>query len=373
MPGARGEVAAEEDEEVEALGESIACPVCRHKLHKTDISDFTPPKDKNAPLPPEQAREAFNKINWDSQSDDDSDNESLPDLATALLKRKPVPKKEAVKKEAAPVKAELPAIPSFEDVGAPCEDEDLFALFKSLPVPKVAVKKERTNAGETWAQLIDGDAWQSSSKVDAMRVQLRAWREDHPEDKIIIFSQFVRALDLVEKICDLEGWNCLRYQGDMTVDQREATLRSFEDDPEVPIMLTSLKCGGVGLNLTGMLCSPALRLTIVANKVICMDLWWNWQIENQAIDRHVPNLILANNRAHRTGQKKPVDVARIIVKNSVEERILALQEQKKTLAATALGDEASGRIGRLTINELIGLFGTITRDREGNMKLETHA
>jgi SNF2 family DNA or RNA helicase len=58
------------------------------------------------------------------------------------------------------------------------------------------------------------------------------------------------------------------------------------------------------------------------------------------------------------------------VKNSVEERILALQEQKKTLAATALGDEASGRIGRLTINELLGLFGKITRDREGNMRVE---
>lgn len=84
----------------------------------------------------------------------------------------------------------------------------------------------------------------------------------------------------------------------------------------------------------------------------------------------LPRHTFPNDRAHRTGQKKPVDVKRIIVKNSVEERILALQEQKKTLAATALGDEASGRIGRLTINELLGLFGKITRDREGNMRVE---
>lgn len=256
MPGARGEVADEEDEEVEALGESIACPVCRHKLRKTDIAEFTPPKDKNAPIPPEEARESFKSINWESRSDDDSDNESLPDLATAFLRNKPPVKKEVVKKEPVPVKVELPPLPSLEDIGAPREDEDLFALFRSLPVPKVAVKKDRPNCTEKWTELLDGDYWQSSSKLDAMRDQLREWREAHSEDKVIIFSQFVRALDLVEKICDQEGWNCLRYQGDMTLDQREATLRSFEDDADVPFMLTSLKCGGVGLNLTGILCLP---------------------------------------------------------------------------------------------------------------------
>jgi Helicase conserved C-terminal domain/RING-type zinc-finger len=253
MPGARGEVASEDDEEVEALGESIACPVCRHKLERKDLGEFTPPKDKNAPIPPEEARESFRSINWESHSDDESDNESLPDLATTFLRKKPVAKKEAEKKETVPAKVELPPLPSLEDIGAPREDEDLFALFKSLPVPKVAVKKDRQNVSENWAELLDGDHWQSSSKLDAMRDQLREWRESHSEDKVIIFSQFVRALDLVEKICNEEGWNCLRYQGDMTLDQREATLRSFEDDPGFTFMLTSLKCGGVGLNLTSIL------------------------------------------------------------------------------------------------------------------------
>jgi hypothetical protein len=252
MPTARGEAANEEDEEVEALGESIACPVCRHKLHKTDIGKFTPPKDKNAPLDPEEAKESFKKIDWESHSDEDSDNESLPDLSTAFLKKKPVATKEVAKKVIVPAKPELPPLPSLEDIAAAHTDEDLFALFKSLPVPKVAVKKDRSNVPEKWANLLDGDYWQSSSKLDAMRDQLREWWEDHSEDKVIIFSQFVRALDLVEKICEMEGWNCLRYQGDMTLDQREATLRTFEDDPDVPFMLTSLKCGGVGLNLTGL-------------------------------------------------------------------------------------------------------------------------
>lgn len=61
---------------------------------------------------------------------------------------------------------------------------------------------------------------------------------------------------------------------------------------------------------------------------------------------------------------------RIIVKNSVEERILALQEKKKTLAAAALGDEPSGRIGRLSVRELVGLFGRVTRDEHGDMRVE---
>jgi SNF2 family DNA or RNA helicase len=72
----------------------------------------------------------------------------------------------------------------------------------------------------------------------------------------------------------------------MSLEQREASLRTFEEDGDVAVMLTSLKCGGVGLNLTG-LSLKCWGLILVANRVICLDLWWNWQIENQAIDRYV--------------------------------------------------------------------------------------
>ena len=82
------------------------------------------------------------------------------------------------------------------------------------------------------------------------------------------------------------------------------------------------------------------------------------------------NFAMSNVRAHRTGQTKDVAVARIIVKNSVEERILDLQEKKKTLAAAALGDDSNGRIGRLSLRELVGLFGTVTNDGAGNMRVE---
>jgi SNF2 family DNA or RNA helicase len=77
-------------------------------------------------------------------------------------------------------------------------------------------------------------------------------------------------------------------------------------------------------------------------------------------------LFLANNSAHRTGQKKPVEVTRIIVKDSVEERILTLQEHKKQISAAALGDNDAGRLGKLSLQDLIGLFGTVTT-RNGQM------
>jgi SNF2 family DNA or RNA helicase len=80
--------------------------------------------------------------------------------------------------------------------------------------------------------------------------------------------------------------------------------------------------------------------------------------------------IIANNRAHRTGQTKDVAVSRIIVKDSVEQRILELQEKKKILAAAALGDESEGRIGRLSVQELVGLFGRVTRDADGQLRVD---
>ena len=75
-------------------------------------------------------------------------------------------------------------------------------------------------------------------------------------------------------------------------------------------------------------------------------------------------------RAHRTGQTKPVSVSRLIVEGTVEERILELQESKKEIASTAMGDEESKRIKGLGIRQLLGLFGKISRDRDGNLRVD---
>lgn len=277
MPTARG-VTDEDEDEVEA-GESIACPVCRHKLSRQDIGAFTGPKPKEPKLTASEATELYESLTWDTLND--SDNESLPDIGSIFSKQSNV-KKEATTFAVTSATAQPEPAQAIDHD----DDEDLFEVFQNNPVPRVAPKKERRHMSEDWASILDARKLLPSAKLIALRQQIADWLESCPEDKIIIFSQFVRALDLVEKVCDEEGWPCIRYQGDMTLEQRESSLRTFEDDDDIPIMLTSLKCGGVGLNLTGMTLNAQMKLMVVANRVVCIDLWYNWQIENQAIDRY---------------------------------------------------------------------------------------
>jgi hypothetical protein len=246
MPNARGVPDGENEDDVEEVGESIACPVCRHKLTRENIGRFVAPGTKKE-LAPEEAREKYSKLVWEISSDDDSDNESLPDLATMF-------KKTVVKKEVTPPPTIVEPEPQPEPLVPfnPDEEEDLLEVFRNNPVPRQEIKRQHNNVSQHWADILDRDEPLSSMKLDALRDQLAEWRENHSEDKIIIFSQFVRGLDLVEKLCDEQGWKVTRYQGEMTLEQRETSLRTFEDDDEVMIMLTSLKCGGVGLNLTGI-------------------------------------------------------------------------------------------------------------------------
>jgi SNF2 family DNA or RNA helicase len=244
MPTARG--ITDDDDEVEEVGESIACPVCRHKLSRQDIGAFAAPKPKEEPkLTTAEATELYNGLTWDNL--DDSDNESLPDVGTIFSKQSNV-KKEA--KILPVISATIQSQP-VETIDLD-DDEDLFEVFRNNPVPRITVKKERPHMSEHWSTILDVRQLLPSAKLTALRQRVADWFENYPQDKIIIFSQFVRALDLVEKMCNEEGWSCIRYQGDMKLEQRESSLRTFEDDDDVPIMLTSLKCGGVGLNLTGM-------------------------------------------------------------------------------------------------------------------------
>ena len=105
----------------------------------------------------------------------------------------------------------------------------------------------------------------------------------------------------------------------------------FQDPAGPPVLLASLKAGGTGLNLTA------------ADHVFLLDPWWNPAAEDQAADR-----------AHRMGQDRPVIVYRMVARNTVEERILALQEKKRALADVALG-EASGAAA-ITREELLALL-----------------
>lgn len=175
--------------------------------------------------------------------------------------------------------------------------------------------------------------WLPSAKVTECCRILQTIQESG--DKTIVFSQFTFLLDLLEIPIKYElGIKYCRYDGGMTRQQRDAAAQDFQDsNSRTKIMLISLKAGNAGLNLTA------------ANHVVIMDPFWNPYIENQAVDR-----------AHRIGQQKPVKVHRLLVKETVEDRIIALQEQKRQFVDAALDEGESKQLGRLSLQDLQYLF-----------------
>ncbi|CAD5192205.1 unnamed protein product [Musa acuminata subsp. malaccensis] len=152
--------------------------------------------------------------------------------------------------------------------------------------------------------------------------------------KAIVFSQWTSMLDLLELSLNECLMQSRRLDGTMSLMLRDKAVKDFNTDPEVTVMLMSLKAGSLGLNM------------VAACHVILLDLWWNPTTEDQAVDR-----------AHRIGQTRPVTVSRITIKDTVEDRILALQEEKRKMVSTAFGeDQTSSHATRLTVEDLRRLF-----------------
>jgi superfamily II DNA or RNA helicase len=148
--------------------------------------------------------------------------------------------------------------------------------------------------------------------------------------RILLFSQFTSMLDLMKPPLAAAGIGFVELRGDTR--DRAAPVERFQAG-EVPLFLISLKAGGRGLNLTA------------ADTVIQYDPWWNPAVEDQASDR-----------AHRIGQTKSVFVYKLIAADTVEERIVALQERKAALAGIAFGDEAAG-VSAIEAEDIEFLFG----------------
>jgi superfamily II DNA or RNA helicase len=149
--------------------------------------------------------------------------------------------------------------------------------------------------------------------------------------RILLFSQFTSMLDLMKPALDQAGIPYVELRGDTT--DRAEPVRSFEAG-DVPLFLISLKAGGRGLNLTS------------ADTVIHYDPWWNPAVEDQASDR-----------AHRIGQTKSVFVYKLIAADTVEERIVALQERKAALATLALSGEDGVALPAMDAEDIDYLFG----------------
>ncbi|MES1906760.1 MAG: hypothetical protein MHM6MM_000004 [Cercozoa sp. M6MM] len=155
--------------------------------------------------------------------------------------------------------------------------------------------------------------------------------------KCVVFSQWTKMLDLVETCLSTAGIRSVRLDGSMKKPVRDRALRTFAQDPSVKVFLLSLKAGNLGLNL------------VAANRVFILDPWWNPATEDQAVDR-----------VHRLGQKLPVTVTRFVVAETVEEKILLLQEKKRRLIE---GTAALATILLLTCPISVGAFGQLSKEQ----------
>ena len=249
-PQARGQVDGDEDIEVEEVGLKIACPSCRAKVRRVDLKQYIPPMQRKTPkVDDETAIAVFRTLQEKGFDEYESDEESLPDIAVALRQRASI-KADPVKREATvPLRRDTPASRQIIEIDE--DADDIFDIFREDPVSLEDTAQNQTRKmPEHWANLVYKQQWVPSTKLTALRDQLEVWRQEAGTDKVIIFSNFVMALDLVERVCEMENWKCCRYHGEMKIDEREETIESFEEDEELQIMLTSIKCGGVGLNLT---------------------------------------------------------------------------------------------------------------------------
>ncbi|KAM4062860.1 putative ATP-dependent helicase [Hirsutella rhossiliensis] len=170
----------------------------------------------------------------------------------------------------------------------------------------------------------------ASAKIREITRLLQAEAHEH---KFIVFSQFTSMLDLVEPFLHKERFRFRRYDGSMKNDEREESLRRLREDKSVRVLLCSLKCGSLGLNLTA------------ATRVIIVEPFWNPFVEEQAIDR-----------VHRLNQTVDVTVYKLTVSETVEERIIDLQEKKRLLAEQTIEGGAKKKAVNLGLKEIIDLF-----------------
>ncbi|KAI7856223.1 SNF2 family N-terminal domain-containing protein [Circinella umbellata] len=163
---------------------------------------------------------------------------------------------------------------------------------------------------------LQNQEWMDSGKVDLLKRLLPAMKGKG--QKVLLFSQFTRLLDILEMVMDTLKLKYLRLDGETKPDERQELIDQFNEDKDIPVFLLSTKAGGFGINLTS------------ANNVILYDTDFNPQNDRQAEDR-----------AHRVGQTQDVTVYKLVADNSVEEHILSMANIKLRLdrSVSGLGEE----------------------------------
>jgi SNF2 family DNA or RNA helicase len=178
------------------------------------------------------------------------------------------------------------------------------------------------------ARLVDENITITNSKIKTFLALVNNIIENN--HRALIFSQFVRYLTIIKNVLDQEKIHYQYIDGSTPMQRRKQAVKDFQAG-QGELFLISLKAGGTGLNLTA------------ADYVIILDPWWNPAVEDQAADR-----------AHRIGQQQPVTVYRLVMKNTIEEKIITLHQDKKDLATDLLsGSEMTGKMSSETLLGLI--------------------
>ncbi|UKZ49990.1 hypothetical protein TrVGV298_004245 [Trichoderma virens] len=310
-----GKAGGEEDENAEGGGDSIG---------SEDSEDSEEEYDDESNLDSFVVDDSVARKEKGYKSvDDDSDDDSLlsiseitKGMAAQTLKDKGSRTSKSKSRRAIPVSDD------DSEAGSETESES---------------EEDDSDASSDYEPSPDGKSIFSSAKIRELTKLLRAEAHEH---KFIVFSQFTSMLDLVEPFLRKEGFRFTRYDGSMRNDAREESLRKLREDKATRVLLCSLKCGSLGLNLTA------------ATRVIIIEPFWNPFVEEQAIDR-----------VHRLTQTVDVVVYKLTVTHTVEEGILELQEKKRLLAEQTI--EGSSRKGalKLGLKEIIDLFKPIHTSR----------
>ena len=173
------------------------------------------------------------------------------------------------------------------------------------------------------------DSAENSTKIDLLMEHIQEKTGSH---KVLIFSQFVKMLDLVRVKLEKLSISYSYLDGQTSLKEREKTVNRFQDESQIRVFLISIKAGGTGLNLTA------------ADYVYILDPWWNPAVENQAIDR-----------CYRMGQERHVMAYRMICRDTVEEKIMELQKAKSKLAKEVIS-EGDGFLAQMDRDAMLRLF-----------------
>ncbi|OAL54395.1 hypothetical protein IQ07DRAFT_558454 [Pyrenochaeta sp. DS3sAY3a] len=224
----------------------------------------------------------------------------------------------------------------------PCDsdDEETTIAHGTRSQTKKKKSREHEDISADWLNSM-GDEVLASAKTIAVKAQCLNWFKKDSNSKIIIYTQFLTMIRILNKICQNEGWSTEEYHGLMSQGAREKALDSFANNPERKILLASLRCGSLGLNLT------------MASKVILVDPWWNFLSEQQAFCR-----------VFRIGQTLETSFSRLCVEDTVDSRMIKLQEKKQKEIDSVFEDNGD-KVKNMNIRDLMRLFGNLDEDDDG--------